>query len=611
MKKHIISCLIAGLISTALVFAQETTATDAVFRNLVKEYTLNSDGSWDYHYSHTLQIHTYYAFHSLYGEDFIVYNPNYQKLTINKSVTTMADATKVPGPQNAFNELLPSFAVNAPAFNHLREMAVTHTGLERGAIIDFDYTLHSSKEHAYAFAGNEVFMMSSPVESLTFILRVPGGVNLSYVQYNFDAKPVITKEGNRTTYQWVLKNLPASSREDFRPKDLSGRPRIVFSATKNAGKVFQAFSSQKSFTLAIDGKLKYRTEGLKKENKPQLQTMLAVQDIVANEINYHPVPLSYAAFRVRTATEVFESNGGSEAEKAVLMASMLKALDIPAEVVAVLPERFFDAKTSNLMQVERFLVKALPGSSDPFYLSPLQTDTYDQVNTLGGKKLALIRAAETPEWIKEKPLIAELETAGSLLLDETMQIKGNLNLTLTGRFNPYLKMTQDSSYIKKLTAGAFSSAEIKSSALNRFDRDMLKAEFTVNSSSNVKELAEHFMMEIPELNYGVKDWRMTELVSIRTEPLILPFPVSESYRFSITLPEGMELITQEQNLTVQKGYGKIQIRIQQDGRTVDIVKSLSLNSTEISLQEYEDFRSFINTWNNKKYKELVIRKGPK
>jgi hypothetical protein len=73
----------------------------------------------------------------------------------------------------------------------------------------------------------------------------------------------------------------------------------------------------------------------------------------------------------------------------------------------------------------------------------------------------------------------------------------------------------------------------------------------------------------------------------------------------------MELITQEQDFTLQKNYGRIQIRIIQEGKTLDIVRSLTITRPEVSPQEYGDFKAFINTWNNKKYKELVIRKGPK
>ena len=99
--------------------AQEA-KSDAVYKEQTKEFTLNGDGSISYHYSHKLLINTYFAFHNLYGEDFIVYDPAFQKLKINRSVTTMADGKQVPSPENAYNELLPGFATNVPAWNRLR-----------------------------------------------------------------------------------------------------------------------------------------------------------------------------------------------------------------------------------------------------------------------------------------------------------------------------------------------------------------------------------------------------------------------------------------------------------------------------------------------------------
>jgi len=107
---------------TLILFAGLTTLaqevkSDAVYQEQTKEYTLNKDGSWTYHYSHKLLINTYLAFHSLYGEDFIVYDPAFQKLKINRSITTMANGKQVPSPDNALNELLPGFAANVPAWN--------------------------------------------------------------------------------------------------------------------------------------------------------------------------------------------------------------------------------------------------------------------------------------------------------------------------------------------------------------------------------------------------------------------------------------------------------------------------------------------------------------
>ncbi len=118
-------------------------SNDAVYSKIVKEYTYNMDGSVDFRYYHRLKILSYFAFHRVFGETFIVYNPKFQTLKINKCVTYMADGKAVPSPANAFNEVLPAFATNSYPYNHLREMVVTHTGLEINCEIELDYTIHS------------------------------------------------------------------------------------------------------------------------------------------------------------------------------------------------------------------------------------------------------------------------------------------------------------------------------------------------------------------------------------------------------------------------------------------------------------------------------------
>jgi len=115
MKKLFLFLLISFfyLPSSNLLFSQDDNY-DAVYIQLSKTFTLNSDGSVDYNYVKKLKLQTYRSFHSLYGETFVVYNPEFQSLKINEVYTIMADGKKVPSPSNAFNEVLPGAAANAP-----------------------------------------------------------------------------------------------------------------------------------------------------------------------------------------------------------------------------------------------------------------------------------------------------------------------------------------------------------------------------------------------------------------------------------------------------------------------------------------------------------------
>ena len=105
-------------------------ASEAEFGKLSKAYTLHADGSQEMRVQKELTLFTHAAMNRVYGESFIIYNPEFQTLKIHDSYTRQKDGTIVKTPENAFVEVLPSVAADAPAYNGLKEMVVVHTGLD-------------------------------------------------------------------------------------------------------------------------------------------------------------------------------------------------------------------------------------------------------------------------------------------------------------------------------------------------------------------------------------------------------------------------------------------------------------------------------------------------
>lgn len=61
--------------------------SEAEFRKLSKTYTLRADGSQELRVQKELTLFTHAAMNGLYGETFIVYDPEFQELTIHESYT--------------------------------------------------------------------------------------------------------------------------------------------------------------------------------------------------------------------------------------------------------------------------------------------------------------------------------------------------------------------------------------------------------------------------------------------------------------------------------------------------------------------------------------------
>jgi len=367
-KSLIIFLFFAAIFLSPQIKAQDE-KYDAWYISLVKEYTLNADGSMDYRYMKQQKLLTYRSFHSLYGETFVVYNPLYQKLKINEAYTLMADGKKIVAPQNSFNEVLPGYAASAPAYNSLREMVITHTGLERNATINLDYMVHTEKGIFPALMGNELLAENEPVKSLEIRVRIPDGQNLFYHMFNGDNQPEKSSDGKFQVYSWKVNDIAAISVEEAQQGVNELYPRLIFSTSDNRDEVFSFLTSQPAFKFGITEQMKKEVNALMAEKSDQFDLALKIQEIVVSDLRLYAVPLRSALYQCRTPEQTWNSNGGTAVEKAVLLAALLKSAGMDAGVVGIVRTDFVDKKIGTLADLEDFAVKLENKERGTWYLS--------------------------------------------------------------------------------------------------------------------------------------------------------------------------------------------------------------------------------------------------
>ncbi len=222
MKRLTLFCL--ALLAAWTLFALPVGAApthDARFLNVAVTYELHEDGSWDMICEQQARLDTYYAFNRALGETFIVYNPDFQKLEVLKSETTMADGRKVASPANAFNEVLPFAARGCADFAGLREMVVTHVGLERGAVVDLKYRIHTKAGFLPVFAGREILTRDFPVDRYRLAITVPARQTLRYRVFGSQVEAKVSDEGAGKLYVFDLASLSPATMRRWLPPDRS------------------------------------------------------------------------------------------------------------------------------------------------------------------------------------------------------------------------------------------------------------------------------------------------------------------------------------------------------------------------------------------------------
>ena len=340
MKTLSIYIGIIGILLLAVLPAKA--ASEAEFRKLSKTYTLRADGSQEVRVQKELTLFTHAAMNSLYGETFIVYDPDFQKLEIHESYTRQKDGNVIKTPANALVEVLPSAAANAPAYNRLKEMVVVHTGLELGATIVLDYSIVSKAGYLPELDVCCPVKELSPIKEYTFRLNVPAGKAVHYELLNASAKPAITQGSGMKTFTWTLKDVKPRPYAYPSARGAMGQVQAVSSgmmpvfiastwprydeALKNLKAQFQPGSHS-----IIEAKVAELTRGI--EGNPQaIRNAIAGYMTELYQLGRCGVSLQEAGYRLRPASEVIRSAYGTQAELVNLDVTLQQAAGLEAEV---------------------------------------------------------------------------------------------------------------------------------------------------------------------------------------------------------------------------------------------------------------------------------------
>ena len=612
MNKSIFTIILALILIQVLPIKAQTENYDAEYLKLVKEYILHEDGSYDFHYHKEIKLNTHFAFHRLFGETFIVYNPDYQKLKINEAYTVMADGKKVDVPENAFNEVLPGFARDIPAYNHLREMVVTHTGTEVGCVITLDYTIETQKDFLPFFFGMEEIGEIVPVQDLRVILRVPENISLKTRLLNNRTAAEVSELDGQQSFVWTFKNVPALSHADN--QDPEHETKLMFSIAKDLTWAYYSFVNQPAFKSTLSPEILKRVEEVTKENKTDLDIIQALQGIVIDELKYADIPPVYTGYKVRTPSVAWQSANASSLEKAILLSDMLKSVNINAFPVATVYNGWYSSEMGNPALFDGFMVQVNPKETGRIYLSVAQKQSQNLIYDVQDKTMIQLDAAiESMRTFKEKPVnnILKMEAKVKLEEDKTggqATVSGEIEMEMQGIVNPYYRLRKDSSYVKNMIAGDISASQI--TVIKEVKKSELKSKYQVSSEPMLvtKDYSGFIFIELPSFKGGADSWNLTQFTLTGNSPVRLDFPLIEEYSFQVSIPSDYVLFIPPGNINIKNDLGQMELSISQSGSTVKVGRTWELYKDVITSDKLEEFKEMILAWEKQEFRQIVVKK---
>lgn len=327
--------IVLSITLLAAVVLSAQARPEAEYKKLRITYELAPDGSLEMNCYKELKYNTHSSFNNYFGETFILYNPAFETVTVNASYTIQADGNKITTPDNAYNEVLPRVAAKAPAYNHLKELVITHTGLELGATVYLDYTIHSKAGYYPALDIDISLQGYAAMTDAIITVIVPEGLPINTLSMGNPTRKKTTANG-KDTYTFAYRNIPAMT-ERLIPAYYKDYPHVLVNTYAPNEDPFNVISDAFNAAECTD-ELRTLAQSLGSEEK--------ISQYVASSLADCPIPLSQTGYRMRTPQEVYNSAYGTQAEKTLLTFVLLKALGNNPVVYPIYPNGLDQMSTS-------------------------------------------------------------------------------------------------------------------------------------------------------------------------------------------------------------------------------------------------------------------------
>ena len=583
---------------------------DAVYLDISHEYILNPDGSTIYNYEHRLKYLTNFSFNSAYGESFIVYDPEWQTLKVTKCAATMADGRVVNAPFNAFNEVLPQWAAGMAPYVRLREMVVTHTGLEKNAVVNLAYTITTKKGFLPGLMGSVMFGDRSPIGRMTVRVKVPSGTSLAAGMARSDLKPVVTAENRYSVSTWTLEHIPLAAVEASQPPLASFLPVLLFS-TAGMEDLQRHLIGDESSRYSLSPTAMSLAKEITKEKGSWIEKALELRAYVEANVGLMNAELPVLGYRAMRAQEVLDRNAGSQLDRAVLLAALCRAAGITAvpALTAVAPSLPTDVPSLNQFTNACVMCSCESPEGEMVFLDPNAPQNGPALTRSAGRNfLPLMKDAKITEMIGLRSEASTLEFDGDLTIGDDGKVEGTAKVKMTGGF--------DFSFAKEAAPGSVRTTLVKigqGMRVTNLQTDFPKNGTTecsanVSSGSPLADAAGLVRFALPGAAGGLGDLHLSLGSAPRTTPVDFGFPFREEERWTIHLPENISVAIMPTPVNLKNEIGEVHFAFSQEGKDVKVVRTFVLNVPRVPVSEYGSIRSIVGTWQEPAHQVMVLKR---
>lgn len=579
-----------------------------------------------------------------FAEVQIPYNEAFQKVKIDFARTITKEGKTIKVKRDAIHTVTPaSLTPYTALYSSLKVKTISMPAIELGSIIEYQYRILQKKSlMKNHFWSGFYFQSKQPFVVSKYVLILPKGRTFKKLEKEIEPPQVIEK-GNKKVYIWEKKDIPGLIPEPQMPPLIQVVPSLLVSSVKDWEEVAGWYYDLAREQMVADKAIRQEVHRLIEGKKTKIEKIRAIYNYCSSAIRYVGLEMGVNGYQPHRASDVFHLKYGDCKDKSTLLVTMLNVVGIKSYLVLINTDHQIDTSLPAPGQFNH-CIAAVPYQE---MRSPKSTLTNTSSELLGkdfleykGSYIFLDTTAEVcsfgdlPPGDQNRDVLIIKDGKAILSKTPLYQPEDNLcqrkiEVSLKGDGAIFAK-------VKITTRGLYNLAYRSSFRyLGPVERRKALAE-DLNRLCPGATLKEFFISDLTDLDqpveenysFSVKNYAMKVGNKLLIKPAIIEamrstalvaeekrnYPILFQRRWekldivSINLPSGWKVETLPKKLILRHPFGEFEVIYRDLGDKILYQRRFRITQPEISVVDYQEFKSFYEKIAYQDRKEIILYK---
>lgn len=561
----------------------------------------------------------------------LYYHTQYENIKIDAANVIKKDGTVIPVKKEDIKDITNSSSAAMNVFDpNSRQKIINYPNLEVGDGIEVEVTTLSIQPAIENFFSDLIFFQDTePVHYVEYLLHLPKKFQLHYKEYNIEhdvpATLNKTSDDKHNVYKWTKKN-PAQITFEPAMNFLNDSHKVLLS-TDTSWKIISKWYYDLSNKLDLSKELKAEIKNLTKDKKTTEEKIKALYFFVAQKVRYMGLGFGIkAGLEPKPAKETYETRYGVCRDVAVLLAAMLREIELDARVSITNAGSRVESEIPVVFAFNHAFVTIVNKDGTFKHLDPTikfnidllpATESEQQVLVTDKKGLGL---STTPTLLPESSLAHfKINTD----INNNFSLKTSVHLKTKG-FIDYLfrviRSYKSQEDFKNFIQG-FVNDKIKGILLKDFSMSNIN-DFSKNLTANLKLEKDSFA--IPAKDYLLlKPLSIMGAFSLIIDELFLQSARLPKRKYTlnfesptkfveteeIKIPDGYTVAALPNNMLIQNQTSAFSVDCKnKDPKKVTCTKSVSIRKKHVKPEEYQELKEVLRKIGESENQYVIFKK---